>query len=122
MQALQELGVRSPLRECGISKAEVRQMSRQAGLFTWDKPAYACLATRVPTGTPIVPELLQRAERGEQALFRLGFTDVRVRLLGDAARIQLPAQQMERAAALHASIAEELGKDFSMVLLDLTAR
>ena len=122
MQALRELEVRSPLRECGITKDEVRRMSKEAGLFTWDKPAYACLATRVPTGTAITREALERVERGEDALFRLGFTDFRVRLLGDAARIQVPAEQMERAAALHQEITQALGADFSAVLLDLAGR
>lgn len=122
MQALKELEVRSPLQECGLTKDQVRQLSREAGLFTWDKPAYACLATRVPTGTAITREALERVERGEDALFRLGFTDFRVRLLGDAARIQVPAEQMERAAALHQEITQALGADFSAVLLDLAGR
>ena len=122
MQALWELEVRSPLRECGLTKDQVRQLSREAGLFTWDKPAYACLATRVPTGTAITAQALERVERGEDALFRLGFTDFRVRLLGDAARIQVPAEQMERAAALHQEITQALGADFSAVLLDLAGR
>ena len=122
MQALKELEVRSPLRECGLTKDQVRQISKEAGLFTWDKPAYACLATRVPTGTAITREALERVERGEDALFRLGFTDFRVRLLDDAARIQVPAEQMERAAALHQEITQALGADFSAVLLDLAGR
>ena len=122
MRALAELSVRSPLRECGLTKAEIRARSREAGLFTWDKPAYACLATRVPTGTAITREALERVERGEDALFRLGFTDFRVRLLDDAARIQVPAEQMERAAALHQEITQALGADFSAVLLDLAGR
>lgn len=79
MKALVELGVRSPLREAGLSKPEIRRLSREAGLFTHDKPAYACLATRVPTGTPITPGLLEKTERAENALFSLGFTDFRVR-------------------------------------------
>lgn len=122
MQALWELEVRSPLRECGLTKDQVRQLSREAGLFTWDKPAYACLATRVPTGTAITAQALERVERGEDALFRMGFTDFRVRLLGDAARIQVPAEQTERAAALHQEITQALGADFSAVLLDLAGR
>ena len=122
MQALRELEVRSPLRECGITKAEVRRMSKEAGLFTWDKPAYACLATRVPTGTAITKEALEKVERGENALFQLGFSDFRVRLLGDAARIQVPADQMERALALRSEINQALEADFSAVLLDLAGR
>ena len=122
MQALRELEVRSPLRECGITKAEVRRMSREAGLFTWDKPAYACLATRVPTGTAITKEALEKVERGENALFRLGFSDFRVRLLGDAARLQVPADHMEKAIALRGEINRALEADFSAVLLDLAGR
>ena len=122
MQALRELEVRSPLRGCGITKAEVRRMSKEAGLFTWDKPAYACLATRVPTRTAITKEALEKVERGENALFRLGFSDFRVRLLGDAARIQVPADQMERALALRGEINQALEADFSAILLDLAGR
>ena len=122
MAALRELKVRSPLRECGISKSEVRRMSREAGLFTWDKPAYACLATRVPTGDAITGEALEKVERGEEALFRLGFTDFRLRLLGEAARLQLPAEQMERAVSMRSEINQALETDFSAVLLDLAGR
>ena len=122
MAALRELEVRSPLRECGISKSEVRRMSREAGLFTWDKPAYACLATRVPTGDAITGAALEKVERGEEALFRLGFTDFRLRLLGEAARLQLPAEQMERAVAMRSEINQALETDFSAVLLDLAGR
>lgn len=122
MRALAELEVRSPLRECGLTKAEVRRRSKEAGLFTWDKPTYACLATRVPTGQPITMEDLERVERGEAALFRLGFTDFRVRLMGDAARIQVPEGQLARAAALHTDITAALAADFHGVLLDLYPR
>ena len=122
MQALAELAVRSPLRECGLTKQEVRRLSREAGLFTWDKPAYACLATRVPTGTPITAEDLARVERGEEALFRLGFTDFRLRLFHGAARLQVPPEQTARAAALREEITRALEGDFSAVLLDLAGR
>ena len=122
MRALRELAVESPLRLCGLTKADVRAASKEAGLFTWDKPAYACLATRVPTGTAITREALEKVERGEDALFKLGFTDFRVRLLGDAARIQLPEAQMERAVQLRDTIAKALEVDFSAVLLDLKGR
>ena len=122
MQALAELAVRSPLRECGLTKDMVRRLSREAGLFTWDKPAYACLATRVPTGTPITAEDLARVERGEEALFRLGFTDFRLRLFHGAARLQVPAEQTARAAALRQEITRALEGDFSAVLLDLAGR
>lgn len=65
MRALRELEVRSPLRECGLTKADIRRLSREAGLFTWDKPAYACLATRIPTGEAITGEILARVEGAE---------------------------------------------------------
>ena len=90
MRALGELSVRSPLRECGITKAQVRALSKEAGLFTWDKPAYACLATRVPTGEAVTPETLRKVEAAEEALFSLGYSDLRVRVFHGAARLQLP--------------------------------
>ena len=98
MRALGELSVCSPLRECGITKAQVRALSKEAGLFTWDKPAYACLATRVPTGEAITPETLRKVEAAEEALFSLGYSDLRVRVFHGAARLQLPGQQLEQAA------------------------
>ena len=88
-QALRELQVRSPLRECGITKDEVRRLSREAGIFTWDKPAYACLATRIPTGRAITRKDLERVEQAEERLSRLGFSDFRVRLEGEGARLQV---------------------------------
>lgn len=122
MKALEELLVRSPLRECGISKEELRKLSKEAGLFTWNKPAYACLATRIMTGIPIEAEQLSRVEQAESVLSEMGFTDFRVRVLGDAARIQVLAEQMERAAGLHAEIVRKLKPAFTAVLLDLEAR
>lgn len=122
MRALRELGVRSPLRECGLTKPEVRRLSREAGLFTWDKPAYACLATRIPTGTAITRADLARTERAERFLAGLGFTDFRVRMLGDAAKLQLPASQLSALLAQRETILRELKKDYSDVLLDLEVR
>ena len=122
MRALLELGVRSPLRECGLAKAEIRRRSRELGLFTWDKPSYACLATRVPTGRAITPELLEKAEGAEQALFDLGFTDFRVRLYYDAARIQLPEGQLGKALEQKNEILQRLKPWFEAVLLDLETR
>ena len=122
MRALRELEVLSPLRLAGITKAEVRALSREAGLFTWDKPAYACLATRIPTGTTITAEALQKVERAEDALRGLGFTDFRVRLLGDYARLQMPAGQFLRAAEEADAIRAAIGSDFSAILLDFKTR
>lgn len=120
--ALRELEVRSPLRECGVTKAQVRQLSRQAGLFTWDKPAYACLATRVPTGTAITAEMLARVEQAESALAALGFADFRVRLLDGCARLQLTEAQLPRALACRQQILAALAPLFDGVLLDLNSR
>ena len=122
MRALGELSVRSPLRECGITKAQVRALSKEAGLFTWDKPAYACLATRVPTGEAITPETLRKVEAAEEALFSLGYSDLRVRVFHGAARLQLPGQQLERAAKERERILQALAPWFDTVLLDLKER
>ena len=122
MRALAELSVRSPLRECGLTKAEIRARSREAGLFTWDKPAYACLATRVPAGEAITAETLARVEGAEDALFRLGYTDFRVRVFHSAARLQLPRGQMERAVREAETIQAALKPYFTPILLDLEGR
>lgn len=122
MRALGELSVRSPLRECGITKAQVRALSKEAGLFTWDKPAYACLATRVPTGRTITSELLRRVEGAETALFALGFTDFRVRLYDEAARLQLPEGQLAKAVEQRQAIRQALAPWFDVVLLDTQTR
>ena len=122
MRALAELSVRSPLRECGLTKAEIRARSREAGLFTWDKPAYACLATRVPAGEAITADLLARVEGAEDALFRLGYTDFRVRVFHGAARLQLPRGQMERAVREAETIQAALKPYFTPILLDLEGR
>ena len=122
MKALREMRVRSPLRECGLTKAEIRRLSAEAGLFTWDKPAYACLATRVPTGTQIDAATLRRVEGAEAALAALGFTDLRVRLFHGAARVQLPESQIMGAAARHFEIKSALAPYFDMVLLDMEGR
>ena len=122
MRALAELSVRSPLRECGLTKDEIRARSREAGLFTWDKPAYACLATRVPAGEAITAETLARVEGAEDALFRLGYTDFRVRVFHSAARLQLPRGQMERAVREAETIQAALKPYFTPILLDLEGR
>ena len=122
MQALRELQVRSPLRECGLTKADVRQASREAGLFTWDKPSYACLATRIPAGTPITVELLQKVEHGENILFDMGFTDFRIRVRGEIGLIQVPQAQFSHAAELHNSIQDQLAHLFPVIALDLNTR
>ena len=122
MRALQELNILSPLRLCGIAKAQVRMYSREAGLFTWDKPAYACLATRVPTGTPLSAELLHRIEGAEAALFRLGFSDFRCRVYHGAARLQFRADQLARAVERRPEIRAALAPHFDIILLDTEDR
>ena len=122
MKALTEMSVLSPLRLCGLTKAQIREFSREAGLFTWDKPAYACLATRVPTGEAITEALLARVEGSEQVLFSLGFTDFRVRVFYDAARVPLKRAQMQQALSRRSEILENMKPYFEIVLLDLNGR
>ena len=122
-RAMGELGVLSPLRMCGIGKDEVRRRSRELGLFTADKCAYACLATRVPTGMEIRPEDLRRIERAEEALAAMGFYDFRCRLTPEGfARIELRDGQLERGFELRREICAALGADFLRVTLDLKGR
>ena len=122
MRALHELSVRSPLRECGLTKDEIRRLSKEAGLFTWDKPAYACLSTRIPTGRPITAELLQQVEASENVLFSLGFSDFRLRVYGDAARLQLPQAQMGKVMEFREEICRAIKPYFNIILLDLAGR
>ncbi len=122
MRALREFGVLSPLRICGLTKAEIRRRSRELGLPTWDKPAYACLATRIPTGEAITAEKLKRVEGAEEAMMNMGYSDFRVRLWNGAARLQLPSAQLERAAKERKAIREALAPWFKTVLLDLEER
>ena len=117
-RALAELGIRSPLKECGITKAEIRQMAREAGLAVWDKPAYACLATRIPHGEEITQEKLSKTENAERILRDMGFADLRVRMRGDGALIQVRADQYERAYANLSEITDALAPMYSEVILD----
>lgn len=94
-RATKELGIRSPLRELGFSKPRVREVSREIGLPTWDKPSYACLASRVPYGTPLTREVLGQVEAAESILHELGFLQCRVRHHGNIARIELMPEDME---------------------------
>lgn len=122
MRALRELGIRSPLRECGITKPQVRQLSRELGLFTSAKPAYACLATRIPTDTEITQEALIRVEKCETALKTLGFSDFRIRMRGESALLQLRFEEMPLAIEKSAEILAALKPWFNEVQLDLKAR
>jgi pyridinium-3,5-biscarboxylic acid mononucleotide sulfurtransferase len=96
-QAAREKGVRSPLLECGMTKAEIREMSRNAGLPTWNEPASACLSSRVPYGQVVTIEKLSMVDKAEIALKQLGFRQVRVRHHGDVARIEIAEEEMPRA-------------------------
>ena len=122
MKALEELSVRSPLRECGLTKDNIRGLSREVGLFTWDKPAYACLATRIPTGTAIEEKDLERVENAENILMSMGFSDFRVRLFHDAARLQVREEQFQKAADLRLEILSRLKPYFDTVFLDMNTR
>ena len=122
MRALGELGILSPLRLCGLTKPEIRRLSREAGLFTWDKPAYACLATRVKTGETITNERLAAIERSEERLFSLGYTDFRVRTSGENALLQFPEAQLERALTELPCIREQFGADFTSIEIDPKGR
>lgn len=89
-RALQELGVRSPLAEAGLSKSAIRELSQRLGLSTWNKPSFACLASRIPYGSPITEEKLRQIDAGEEFLHSLGIAEqVRVRHYGDTARIEV---------------------------------
>lgn len=122
MRALAELSVRSPLRECGLTKTEIRRLSREAGLFTWDKPSYACLATRIPTGEPITAEKLQKTEAAETWLAALGLRDFRVRLQDGAAKLQVTAADLDTVLENRERIIAELKRYYDGVLLDLEVR
>lgn len=93
-QAARELGIRSPLQEAGLSKTEIRTLARQVGLPNWDKPAAACLSSRVPYGTLISLEVLSQIEQAEQVLLDYGFREVRVRTHDQTARIEVPSEDI----------------------------
>lgn len=122
MKALSELDVRSPLREAGLTKKEIRKLSKDAGLFTWNKPSYACLATRVPTDEKITKEILEKIEKSEGELFDLGFTNFRIRVFNNAARIQVDKDELDKFIKNRKLILEKLKPYFEIVMLDLEVR
>ena len=121
-KALGEEGILSPLRICGLTKAEIRRLSHEAGLPTWDKPAYACLATRIASGEQITAEKLRAVEQSEDYLFSLGFTDFRVRVRGNGALLQFTAEQTERAHERFPEIEKKLAEYFYSVTIDPKVR
>ena len=131
MKALKELQVLSPLRDCGLTKDMIRKLSREAGLFTWNKASYACLATRLPGGSKITNQRLEITERAEDFLMGLGFKDFRVRMLENKAdnpaasplaKIEITEEQLPLFIEKRQEIVSELKKDYSKILLDLEMR
>jgi pyridinium-3,5-biscarboxylic acid mononucleotide sulfurtransferase len=121
-RAAKEHRVLAPLLDVGMRKSEIRALSQRAGLPTWDRPASACLASRVPYGTEVTPERLSLVERAEAALRALGFRQFRVRLHDKLARVEIAPDEMPRALApeMAAAIAKELkAVGFAYVSLDL---
>jgi pyridinium-3,5-biscarboxylic acid mononucleotide sulfurtransferase len=121
-QAAEENKVRSPMIEIGLSKSEIRKLSRQHGLPTWDKPASPCLSSRIAYGVPVSIERLSKVEKGEEILRELGFREFRVRHHDELVRLEFAPNEMERA--LHIDTANELadrfrGLGFRYVTLDL---
>jgi uncharacterized protein len=121
-QAAQQHHVAAPLLQAGLTKQEIRELARQAGLRIWDKPASACLSSRIEYGRPVTREALAVVERGEEAIRALGFRQFRVRHHGDIVRIEIAREELERAlnptmAAQFAAIFKALG--FKFVTLDL---
>lgn len=121
-RAIAELGIKSPLRDAGLTKAEIRELSRELGLPTWDKPSYACLASRFVYGEGITAEKLSMVERSEAYLMEQGFRQMRVRVHGNLARIEVLPEDFERLLdpKLRLGITEKLREyGFSYVSLDL---
>jgi uncharacterized protein len=121
-RAAKEHRVLAPLLDAGLRKSEIRLLSQRAGLPTWDRPASACLASRVPYGTEVTPERLAMIERGEAALRELGFRQFRVRLHDKLARVEIAPEEMERALSKEtcATISQALKRaGFTYVALDL---
>lgn len=121
-RAARQHEVRAPLLEADLAKAEIRALSRAAGLPTWDRPAAACLSSRIPYGTEVTPENVKLVERGEEALATLGFRVYRVRYHGALARIEIGSDELERALSL--DMAQKLVQafralGFQYVTLDL---
>lgn len=118
-QAIKELGVKSPLRDCGFTKAEIRELSNYFNIPTWDKPSYACLASRFPYGEKITAEKLDMVDKAEQYIMDLGFRQVRVRIHDKIARIELLAEDMDRF--MDVKIRESVYEEFKKIGFEYTA-
>ncbi|MFZ0611773.1 MAG: ATP-dependent sacrificial sulfur transferase LarE [Desulfobacterales bacterium] len=121
-RAAREMGIAAPLVEAGLTKADIRRLSRDMGLPTWNKPSMACLASRIPYGTPITEKALKMIDAAEEFILALGFATVRVRQHGDIARIELKPGECDRMLAAQTRLMvvkrlKELG--FRYVALDL---
>jgi len=120
LRATAELGVRSPLAEAGLGKAEIRALSREYALPNWEQPAYSCLATRFPYHTNLTPTGLGRVEQGEEVLRDLGLRQVRLRDHGEVARIEVEPEELDRAFAVREAIVAGLkAAGYTHVALDL---
>ncbi|MFD2303611.1 ATP-dependent sacrificial sulfur transferase LarE [Roseibacillus ishigakijimensis] len=120
LRAAREHGVRSPLQECGLGKEAIRTYARELGLSNWDKPANACLSSRIPYGSTVTPEKLSQVEKAELILKTLGFVGHRVRHHDTIARLELSADQFNKAIAQHAELVEALKPlGFLYITLDL---
>lgn len=122
LRALRELSIRSPLMEAGLTKQEIRELCKKEGLDVWDKPAMACLLTRIPYETPVSDKMLRMIEAGESLLFESGFPGSRVRIHGDVARIECMPGYIEKFIQknIRDQVVSELKKiGFSYVSLDL---
>ena len=120
LRAAEERGVRHPLVEAGLGKAEVRELARGLGLDVWDRASDACLATRVPYGEPLTRDALSQVAAAEAVLRRLGFVECRVRHHGAVARVEVPVAELETALALREAIVAGIHEaGFSYVALDL---
>ncbi len=122
MAAAKERGIRAPMVEVGMAKADVRALSRRWGLPTWDRPASACLSSRIPYGTPVTVEALSMVDRAEAFLKDLGFRLVRVRHHEEMARIEVPPEEMVRffEHGIHQKVAQRLKEvGYKYVTLDL---
>lgn len=113
MRAIKELGIKSPLKDAGLTKKEIRILSQEMKLPTWDKPSFACLATRIPYGDKITPEKLHMIEKGEKLLFDMGFRQVRVRIHGNIARIEIDRKQFGKI--LENESADLIGQYFQTI-------